>query len=143
MTWWVIGVKEATISGDASSAPYVATVLQSSGRPSGSARIVIGGPYSTQGAAQSEADSYNKDHAAAQNAAANEKLSNNPQSVNPLTGLAAIGQFFNNLGQRNTWLRVFKVIAGISLIIAGVIHLTGAGKLVEGTAGAAAKGAIL
>jgi hypothetical protein len=45
---------------------------------------------------------------------------------NPLTGLDAIGAFFNTLTQSNTWVRVAKVIVGGALLIAGIAHITGA-----------------
>lgn len=43
-----------------------------------------------------------------------------------LTGLAAIGDFFQRLTQANTWVRLAKVIIGGSLLIFGLVHMTGA-----------------
>ena len=44
-----------------------------------------------------------------------------------LTGLAAIGDFFQRLSQANTWIRVGEVLLGLALIIIGLA------KLAEGT----------
>lgn len=49
---------------------------------------------------------------------------------NPLSGLAAIGDFFQRLTQANTWIRVGKVIAGGALLLIGLAHITGAGNAV-------------
>ena len=43
---------------------------------------------------------------------------------NPLTGLAAIGDFFSRLSQANTWLRLGEGILGIMLIAVGVARMT-------------------
>jgi len=56
---------------------------------------------------------------------------------------SAVGSFLGDLTSRNLWLRVAKIIVGLGLILAGVIHLSGAGKDVAVAAGAAAKGAVL
>lgn len=48
-----------------------------------------------------------------------------------LSGLAAIGNFFNELGQANTWIRFAQVLLGLGLIIVGLAKLasgTAAGK---------------
>ena len=56
-------------------------------------------------------------------------------SNTPLSGINAIGQFFNNLTHANTWIRVAKVIIGGALVIVGLVHITGVG----GTAADAAR----
>jgi hypothetical protein len=43
---------------------------------------------------------------------------------NPLTGLAAIGDFFQRLTQADVWERVGEVVLGLILICAGVAKLT-------------------
>jgi hypothetical protein len=43
---------------------------------------------------------------------------------NPLAGTAAIGDFFNRLTQKNTWIRVGEVLAGLVLIWIGLNALT-------------------
>jgi hypothetical protein len=52
-------------------------------------------------------------------------------SAGQLTGLAAIGDFFNKLENSNTWLRVGEVILGIALISVGVARLTHTVSFVE------------
>jgi hypothetical protein len=54
--------------------------------------------------------------------------------TNPLSGVNAIGDFFNRLTQPNTWIRVGEVVAGLLLIYVGVNALmrdTAAGKAVQ------------
>jgi hypothetical protein len=41
-------------------------------------------------------------------------------TTNPLTGLAAVGQFFNNLGSAAWWLRIGEVVLGLVLVAVGV-----------------------
>jgi hypothetical protein len=48
-------------------------------------------------------------------------------AAGPLSGLNAIGAFFNNLGNANTWIRVAKVVVGGLLLVVGLVHITGAG----------------
>jgi hypothetical protein len=45
---------------------------------------------------------------------------------NPLSGLAAIGDFFGRLSEGNTWIRVGKVAVGGALLMIGLAHMTGA-----------------
>lgn len=45
---------------------------------------------------------------------------------NPLSGLAAIGDFFGRLGQASTWIRVAEVLLGVILLAVGVAELTNA-----------------
>lgn len=40
--------------------------------------------------------------------------------TNPLSGVNAIGDFFNRLTQPNTWLRVGEVVAGLLLVYIGL-----------------------
>jgi hypothetical protein len=60
---------------------------------------------------------------------------------NPLSGLAAIGAFFSNLGQAATWEKVGEVVLGLILIAVGVARLTHAVPIatsIAKTAGAVA-----
>lgn len=78
----------------------------------------VTGPYGTS----AQAD-------AAQSAAVS-KLGKATQAgtiPNPLSGIDAIGAFFNALGEANTWIRVSKVVVGGLLLIIGLVHITGAG----------------
>jgi hypothetical protein len=46
-------------------------------------------------------------------------------ATGPLTGLAAIGDFFTKLGNANTWLRVAEVLLGAGIIIVALAKLAG------------------
>ncbi|HEY1618003.1 MAG TPA: hypothetical protein VGG25_10320 [Streptosporangiaceae bacterium] len=59
-----------------------------------------------------------------------------------LSGLAAIGGFFDKLGEGNTWIRVAQVLLGVALIGIGVARLTHASNLVSRAAGVAAAAAV-
>jgi hypothetical protein len=48
-----------------------------------------------------------------------------------LAGLAQIGAFFAALTDRNTWIRVAKVIIGGTLLIISLAHITGADNAVS------------
>lgn len=52
-----------------------------------------------------------------------------------LTGIDAIGAFFNTLGKAGTWIRVVKVVVGSVLLISGIVHMTGIDKTALGIAG--------
>lgn len=67
------------------------------------------GPYSTRAAAKAIADKYNKSH-----------VYTIPSPGNPLSGIAAIGDFFNRLTQAQTWIRVGEVAAGGLLLYLGL-----------------------
>lgn len=100
--------------------------------------------YATKAAATSEANLLNTGSATTQTQyeptgpPANEN--NSPGSItartqaaggtvgnvpNPLTGINAIGAFFNKLGESNTWIRVAKVVIGGVMLIVGIAHITG------------------
>lgn len=59
------------------------------------------------------------------------------------TGLAAIGNFFGDLSQANTWIRVAKVLIGGTLLIVGLAKLTGVDKQVAVLGKAVAKTPLL
>jgi lysozyme-like protein len=48
-----------------------------------------------------------------------------PNIPNPLSGLEAIGNFFNKLTDPQLWLRVLEVLAGVALLIMGLMSLSG------------------
>jgi hypothetical protein len=83
------------------------------------------GPYPTLAAANA---------AAASATATANSTEFNPSLPNPLTGVNAIGAFFNNLGKANTWIRVSKVVVGGLLLVVGLVHITGAGGAIAATA---------
>lgn len=59
------------------------------------------------------------------------------------TGLAAIGNFFNKLGQAHTWIRVGEVLLGLILIAVGVAKITNAVPIATDIAKTAAKVAVV
>lgn len=66
-----------------------------------------------------------------------------PKVPNPLSGLAAIGDFFGRLGQANTWIRVAEVGLGIVLISIGIAKITNAVPIATKIAKTAGAGALL
>lgn len=44
----------------------------------------------------------------------------------PLSGIAAVGDFFSRLTQANAWIRIGEVLIGILLITVGIASITGA-----------------
>ena len=77
--------------------------------------------------------------AAAENAVKGKKVNvpNNDANTSPsqiLSGLDAIGAFFNNLGLASTWIRVAKVVIGGTLVVIGIAHMTGASNAIADTA---------
>lgn len=62
---------------------------------------------------------------------------------NPLTGVNAVGDFFNRLTEGNTWVRVGEVLAGVLLLYLGLnatFRDTAAGSAVKSTTNTAKKG---
>ena len=47
-----------------------------------------------------------------------------PSIPNPLSGISAIGDFFQRLTQASTWLRVFEIGIGILLVSVGIASMT-------------------
>lgn len=105
-------------------------VVQSASTPATPASGKVFGPYATQAAAQAEAKaspSTGQIIALGVNAglgSATGGAVGDTQTGSPLTGLAAIGDFFSRLTQANTWERIGMVLLGIVLVAAGVAHLT-------------------
>jgi hypothetical protein len=59
---------------------------------------------------------------------------------NPLTGVNAIGDFFNRLTEGNTWIRVGEVLAGVLLLYLGLnaaFRDTAGGRAVQSATGTA------
>jgi hypothetical protein len=59
---------------------------------------------------------------------------NAAENSNAIPGLSQIGDFFGALTDANTWIRVAKVIAGGTLLIIGIAHITGASNAVANAA---------
>jgi hypothetical protein len=72
-----------------------------------------------------------------------QRISNDYNNAGNLTGLNAIGNFFNKAGQSQLWIRVVEVGLGLLLIAVGVAKLTHAVPIATKIAGTAAKAAVL
>lgn len=57
-----------------------------------------------------------------------------PSIPNPLSGIAAVGDFFQRLTQAATWLRIFEIGIGILLVGVGIASMTKAVPLATGIA---------
>lgn len=66
-----------------------------------------------------------------------------PGASNPLSGVEAIGNFFNKLGQKNTWIRIGEGVVALILLDVGLKAFTGhsvietTGKTITGAGKAA------
>ena len=58
----------------------------------------------------------------------------NTLTTGPLSGLNAIGAFFNDLTSSNLWIRAAKIIVGGALLIVGLVHITGADNAIASAA---------
>ncbi len=57
-----------------------------------------------------------------------------PSIPNPLSGIAAVGDFFQKLTQASTWLRIFEIAIGILLLGVGIASMTKALPMATGIA---------
>ncbi len=101
----------------------------------------IGSPdgYPTRAAAQKAVNAFNGQSNASKLSQAG--VTTAPDVPNPLTGVAAIGDFFSRLTQASTWVRVGEVAVGLILLGIGLNSLL-KGKpmqVVTGAAGLASK----
>jgi len=91
---------------------------------------IVGGPYPTQAAAtaaaQKDKNTTTGGGGTHPGVSVSTVNSSNGHLPSALSGLAAIGDFFARLGDPNTWIRVAKVIAGGTLLIVGLAHMSGA-----------------
>jgi hypothetical protein len=133
MEWWV--VNQVSRPGGArgpQSTNYV--VVQATNRPTNA----VAGPFQTKADAENWQTGANT-------------AGNSPGSVTggvtdalaKATGIDAIGTFFNDLEQGNTWLRIAEGALGIILIAVALAKLTGADNVIAKTATTAAKAAVL
>lgn len=100
---------------------------------------VLGGGYPTQAAAEAAFPQGSAGTTAS--SSGNPTVSNAP--VNPLGGLAGIGDFFGRLTEASTWVRVGEVVLGLVLLAVGIARITHAVPIATKIAGVAAKGAVL
>jgi hypothetical protein len=120
---------------DASRGQIVQGAEGNTGNPQVSEQLVRWlGPYATQAEAKAAANPQQQS-ANPVNDAVNAAENSNIPGLPQLTG------FFGDLTQRNTWLRVLKVVVGVVLIIDGLRRLTGVNP--TGAAKTAVKGALL
>lgn len=68
---------------------------------------------------------------------------NSAVTSTPLDWLSTIGQFFSQLGQANTWLRIGEFLLGAALIVVGTAHLMSDTPMGRAAKSVAAKAAIL
>lgn len=87
--------------------------------------IVIGNSsgYTSQDAAQKEVDHFNNSSPGSKVDQAHE--SSFPHLPNVLSGIDAIGNFFNKLGEKELWIRVAEVALGLLLIGVALGKLSG------------------
>lgn len=142
MNWWVIQ-RNSGLPRDPGQQAYVA--IQAADRTAataygtaGAGGTVAAGPFLSQADANNWIDTQaglapgTKPTLANQAAAAK-----GPVSIpSPLSGLAAIGDFFSRLGRANTWIRAGEVLAGLILLAVGVAKLTRAVPIATKIAGA-------
>jgi hypothetical protein len=134
MSWWA----ESIVAGSGAGETGVTRVVESASKPqlpSGDTGFMQG-PFATK----AEAETFVSTGAQTPGDTTTEQAPKN-QIGNPLTGLAAIGNFFSKLGQANTWIRAVEVALGLGLLIAGVAKLaagTSIGKTAAKVAGTAA-----
>lgn len=140
--WYVGRIQVASVASAKAggSTSVTDTVFQwtGSGRPTVAAAgitgltAIVGGPYPTRAAAQAAAAGDKSTVAATAGSGAPPGVSTSTVGSsgghlpNPLSGLAAIGDFFGRLTQSATWIRVAKVITGGLLLVVGLAHMTGA-----------------
>lgn len=102
---------------------------------------LIGG-YPDKLQAQAAANKFNALPEAQQLARAGVTTGSLPRLPNPVSGLAAIGDFLGRLSQASTWVRVTEALIGLGLIIVGVAKLA-AGTPVGNAALTAGKAAAI
>ena len=101
---------------------------------------VIGGPYATEAAAEKAHPGGTSGTVTPPAGLPPATVSDKP--VSPLSGLAAIGDFFGRLTEASLWIRVAEVILGLGLITVGLAHLA-AGTPIGRAAAKAGKAAAL
>jgi hypothetical protein len=103
----------------------------------------LSGPYATKAAAQAavKAGKVNKGTSVGQNP--NPGTTTGINLGNAIPGLTDIANFFDRLGEANTWIRVGEVILGLVLIAAGIAKITHAVPIATDVAKAAGTAALL
>lgn len=133
--WWVIS--EASSSNLNGSFVVVSGTAAAIKAKYGAA---AGGPYSTQAAAQTAANTIGGGFPGA-------NISGNPgtaikQGLSNIPGASSVGDFLGRLDEGSTWIRIAEGVLGLLLIAVGVARLTHAVPIATQVASAAAKGAL-
>jgi len=90
------------------------------------------GPFATEAQAQTAQNPQQQSVNPVNNAV---NAAENSSTVgNALSIPASIGNFFAALGEANTWIRVAKVIIGGTLVIVGLVHISGVDNAVANAA---------
>ena len=127
MEWWIVYYGNQTIpgmrGGSASSAIAQYVIVQAANSSDAESKAHVSlpilstdGPFSTKAKAQAAAT---KSHKTVGQAAPNIKL------PNVLSGIDAIGNFFNKLGEKELWIRVAEVVLGLLMIGVALGKLSG------------------
>lgn len=82
-----------------------------------------GGPYPTKAQADSALQALNGVIATPEPLVPGTKIQV-PSIPNPLSGIAAVGDFFQRLTQASTWLRIFEIVIGVLLVGVGIASMT-------------------
>lgn len=103
-------------------------VLSASESGEGQQLVKWQGPFATEAEAETAQNPQQQSANPANDAV------NAAENSSSLSGLDAIGAFFNKLGDASTWIRVAKVVVGGLLLVIGLVHITGAGGAVADAA---------
>ncbi len=120
--WWVINTSPA------SGSPTIYTVMEGTNAeaenyPGGGG---VSGPYSSQAAADKVANGMPQNSNQPNPFIPGTSVTPGGQVTGggPLAGLASVANFFGQLGQANTWIRVGEVLLGLVLLAVGVARIT-------------------
>jgi hypothetical protein len=108
-------------------------LLDQPGNALGSGLVNLGIPDSdTMAQAVAASQAYVKAHGGTTPTTSNATANKNAESTieGAIPGLSQVGDFFDALTQRNTWIRVAKILVGGVLVIIGLAHISGAGNAV-------------
>lgn len=83
----------------------------------------VRGPYASKTAAENAIGASGTSGESIDQPGSATQKANQPPS-NPLSGLAAIGDFFGRLTEGSTWVRVGEVVLGLILLAVGVARIT-------------------
>lgn len=125
--WWyiLIGNSVSPKLGDTFQIAELAQAPASGSSFGGGIVISVKGPYASRAAAETANGTAGSTTGSASTGAGHPR-----KPFQPLSGLAAIGNFFNVLGEASTWLRLAKIGIGGTLIIMGINKLSG-GKITK------------